>query len=45
MRFHQFQSARGVVANRGFVARQAKGPRQRRQRVGVVIDNQQVCKV
>ncbi len=38
----QFQSFVGVVADGGFVAFQTKGARKRRQRVGFVIDDQQV---
>ena len=45
LRFDQFQRARGVIADRGFVPGQAEGPRQRGQRVGIVIDNQEVCQV
>ena len=39
----QFQRARGVIADGGLVPRQAEGARQRGQRVGVVVNYQQVC--
>ena len=41
--FHQFQRACGIVADRGFVPRQAERPRQRGQRVRVVVNDQEVC--
>ena len=43
--FDQLERARGVVADGGLVAGQAEGARQRGQRVGVVVDNQQVCQI
>ncbi len=39
LRLGQFQSLIGVVADGGFVPFQAKRARQRRQRVGLVIDD------
>ena len=38
----QFERAGGVVADGGFVPGQAEGAGQRSQRIGVVIDDQQV---
>ena len=43
LRFGQFERARGVIADRGFVPGQAEGARQRGQRVGVVVNDQEVC--
>ena len=45
LRLDQFERARGVVADRGFVPGQAEGARQRGQRVGVVVDDQEVCQL
>ena len=42
LRLREFERARGVVANGGLVARQAKRSRKRRQGVGVVVDDQDV---
>ncbi len=42
LRFRQIESARGVVANGGLVARQSKRSRQRGERVGIVVDDQDV---
>ncbi len=43
LRLGQFQRARGVVADRRLVAGQAEGARQRGQRIGVIVDDQEVC--
>ena len=43
LRFDQFEGARGVIADGGFVPGQAEGARQRGQRVGVVVNDQEVC--
>ena len=41
----QLERARGVVAHRGLVAGQPEGARQRGQRVGFVVDDQQVGQI
>ena len=43
LRFGQFEGARGVIADGGFVPGEAEGARQRGQRVGVVVNDQEVC--
>ena len=45
LRFQQIEGARGVVADGGLVARQAEGARQGGQRVGVVVDDQQMRQI
>ena len=39
----QFQRASGVVADDGFMAREAESASQRSQRIGLVIDDQNLC--
>jgi hypothetical protein len=39
------KSAAGVIADGGFMAHEPEGPRQGRQRICIVIDNQEVCQV
>ena len=43
LRFDQFERARGVVADGGLVPGQAEGAGEGRQRVGIVVDDQEVC--